>query len=269
MVPMKVFISADIEGCCGVTDWNEATISHAEYPPFREQMTAEVVAACEGALAAGAREILVRDAHGSARNLVGADLPREARLMRAWSGDPMCMVEGLDASFDAALFVGYHARAGSGGNPLAHTMSSRSIAGMRLNGRWASEYLVYAQAAATVDVPVVFLSGDKRICEEVDEFNPGCRTFAVKSAKGAATHNLHPAEALEGIREGSETGLREAREAARLTLADSHVLEVDFKDTSAAYKKSFYPGAELAGDRTVRLEARDYMDVLRAILFLI
>lgn len=265
---MKVFISADIEGCCGVTDWNEATLAHAEYGPFQKQMTAEVVAACEGALAAGATELLVRDAHGTGRNLIGADLPREARLLRAWSGDPMCMVEGLDDSFDAALFIGYHARASSGGNPLAHTMSSSRIAGMRIDGRWASEYLLYAQAAATVDVPVVFLAGDESICAEVREFNPACGTFAVKACRGATTVNVHPQAAIEGIRVGCESALSGDLSTASLEVSGPHVLEVDYKDQQVAFQKSYYPGASLASPTTVRFESADYYELLRAVMFL-
>ena len=266
---MKIYISADIEGCCGVTDWNEATIAHAEYAPFREQMTAEVVAACEGALAAGAKEILVRDAHATARNLIGSNLPREARLVRAWSGDPFCMVEGLDESFDAAFFIGYHARASSGGNPLAHTMSSSRIAGMRINGIWASEYLLYAQAAATVGVPVVFVAGDEEICEDVRQANALCRTFAVKKGRGATTINLHPTVALEGIRAESEAALRGDLEAAKLTLAESFVLEIGYKEQQVAFQKAFYPGATLSSPTTVRLETEDYYELLRAVMFLI
>ena len=92
---MKVFISADIEGTCGITDWAEterATMD--DYRPFAAQMTAEVAAACEGAVAAGAEDILVKDAHDSARNLDAARLPRQARVLRGWTGDPLCMMAG-------------------------------------------------------------------------------------------------------------------------------------------------------------------------------
>jgi D-amino peptidase len=109
---MKVFISADIEGVTGITHWDEADRLKPEYSEFREQMTAEVSAACEGALQAGFTEIWVKDAHASARNLIAAKLPRETRLIRGWSGHPFSMVQELDASFDAMLMIGYHSRVG-------------------------------------------------------------------------------------------------------------------------------------------------------------
>lgn len=77
---MKVYISVDIEGCAGITHWDEAEKSHADYPEFREQMTREAVAAIEGAMAAGARDIWVKDAHDSGRNLLAAKLPKACGL---------------------------------------------------------------------------------------------------------------------------------------------------------------------------------------------
>ena len=90
---MKIYISADIEGVTGVTHWDETDLTKGEYNQFREQMTAEVVAACEGALEAGATEIWVKDAHDSARNIIAAKLPQAAKLIRGWSGHPFIMVQ--------------------------------------------------------------------------------------------------------------------------------------------------------------------------------
>src|SRR4029079_18577351 len=110
---MKVYISADIEGTSGITNWEQDDKTHPTYQEFRERMTDEVVAACEGAIEAGAKEIVIKDAHGSGRNIIAARLPDCAKLIRGWSGHPFCMVQELDQSFDALLFVGYHAKAGS------------------------------------------------------------------------------------------------------------------------------------------------------------
>jgi D-amino peptidase len=122
---MKVFISADIEGTAGIADWDEALKERPDYQEFRELMTAEVAAACEGAKAAGAEEILIKDAHQTGRNLIVSKLPDHAGIVRGWGGHPHVMMFGLDKSFDAALFTGYHAKAGVEANPLAHTMNDR------------------------------------------------------------------------------------------------------------------------------------------------
>ncbi len=130
---MKIFISADIEGTTGIAHPDETTKNKADYAEFQKQMTAEVAAACQGALAAGATEIIVKDAHDSARNILAGQLPEEVRIIREWSSHPFSMMEGLDESFDAVMMTGYHSRAGSGANPLAHTITGR-VAYLKING---------------------------------------------------------------------------------------------------------------------------------------
>lgn len=116
---MKIFLSADMEGTCGVVSWPETErATPMDYTPIQKQMTREVAAACRGALSAGAEEVLVKDAHDSARNIDPAGLPRDTRLNRAWSGDPLSMMSGLDREkFDAVFFTGYHAWAAARATP--------------------------------------------------------------------------------------------------------------------------------------------------------
>ena len=101
---MKVFISADIEGTAGITDWTEALKEGADYAEFRRLMTDELIAACEGARAAGAEAVVVKDAHQTGRNLIVGDLPDYVQVFRGWSGHPHAMMSGLKAGFDAALY---------------------------------------------------------------------------------------------------------------------------------------------------------------------
>ena len=122
---MRVFISADIEGTTFTTLWDETELGHNMYAAAAKQMTAEVKAACEGAIAAGADYILVNDAHDYAVNLDVNELPECVEVIRGWSGSPMGMVDGVDNSFDAAMFIGYHSAAGRCGNPLSHTFTTK------------------------------------------------------------------------------------------------------------------------------------------------
>src|SRR5215813_6062451 len=209
---MKVYISADIEGTAGITNWEEADKTHPTYQEFRERMTDEVVAACEGAIEAGAKEIVIKDAHGSGRNIIAARLPECAKLVRAWSGHPFCMVQELDESFDALLFVGYHAKAGADDNPLAHTLRLR-VAHLMLNGEIASEFHMHAWAAALVKVPSVFLSGDAGICTDAQRIVPGIVTVPVSQGIGPSTVSIAPRLALKEIREGVVRALQSDRAA--------------------------------------------------------
>ena len=264
---MKVFISADIEGTTGITDWEEATKTHATYGEFRERMTDEVVAACEGAIDAGAREIWIKDAHSTGRNIIAARLPECAKLIRGWSGHPFSMVQELDASFDALLFVGYHAKAGSDDNPLAHTLRLR-VAHLMLNGAIASEFQIHAFAAALVNVPPVFLSGDTGICADAQEIVPGIVTVPVSRGIGPSTVSIAPSLALKEIRAGVARALKGDRAACRITLPQQFTLEIKYTTPVDAYRASWYPGAKLAGDRVVQFESADYFEILRAIKFM-
>jgi D-amino peptidase len=265
---MKVYISADIEGVAGITGREEGRKDHADYAEFRSQMTRETAAACEGALAAGAEQVTVKDAHGTGRNLIASELPAPTRLIRGWSGHPLMMVQDLDESYAAAAFIGYHSRAGAGGNPLAHTISG-AVQEIRINGSAVSEYRIHAMAAALVGVPIVFVAGDRTLCEEVAAFQPATRCFATKWGEGASQQSVHPDDAVAGIRDGVREALGADPGAARITLPSRFELEVVYRDHTRAYEKSFYPAAKPSGPHAVRLETDDYFEVMRALGFLI
>jgi D-amino peptidase len=263
---MKIYISADIEGVCGTTDWDDAKKGAADYPEFQKQMTKEVEAACEGALAAGATEIYIRDAHGSARNLIAANLPQKTRVIRGWSRHPYMMMQELDASFDAALMVGYHSPAGCAGNPLAHTMSGM-IAEVTINDEPASEFHINRYTALLERVPVVFLSGDQQMCDLATKAIPGLVTAAVKTGTGASTVNLHPNFAVEMIRTRVQQALQEIPVRNTDTMPDSFKVTISYKNPKDAYKASFFPGARLISPVEIGYDADTYFDVLRLFLF--
>jgi D-amino peptidase len=264
---MKVYISADIEGTTGITNWEEADKSHPTYMEFRERMTDEVVAACEGAIEAGAKEIVIKDAHGSGRNIIAARLPDCAKLVRAWSGHPFCMVQELDESFDALIFVGYHAKAGSDDNPLAHTLRLR-VAHLMINGEIASEFHMHALAGALVGVPSVFLSGDAGICTDAGRIAPGIVTVPVSRGIGPSTMSIAPSLARQQIRAGVAKALRGDLKARKITLPKHFSLEIKYTTPVDAYRASWYPGAKLAAARIVQFESGDYFEILRAINFM-
>ncbi|MCX5786781.1 MAG: M55 family metallopeptidase [Elusimicrobia bacterium] len=264
---MKIFISADIEGICGVSAWEEITAASPEYAACRRQMTAEVRAACEGAIAAGAAEILVRDAHGSARNIIHSELPREARLVRGWSGGPMMMMDGLEPGFSAAVYIGYHARAGSAASPMSHTMST-SLAEFIINGKPVSEFEINAWAAAGLKVPSVFISGDKSACAQARRLLPNIGFTATKENIGEATVHMHPLAALDRISAGVQAALMSKAAKKLPGLPKNPVMELRFKEIKKARRFSCYPGAERTGDATVRLKCADWREIMRAIQFI-
>lgn len=264
---MKVYISVDIEGAAGIAHWDEAAKRHGDYPEFRERMTAEAVAACEGALAAGATEIWVKDAHGSGRNILAERLPAEARLIRGWSGHLFGMFQELDESFDAAAVVGWHGPAGHPHNPLSHTLTG--FYGMvTLNGEPCSEYLLHAHVAALMDIPVVFLSGDRGICELAQETNPAIQTVETNIGHGESVVSIQPGLARDRIREGLAAALKGDLSAHTRPRADNYELRLRFKHHGNAYRNAFYPGARLADSETVVFEHADFLEIARIFHFM-
>ncbi|MEP9398950.1 M55 family metallopeptidase [Mesorhizobium sp. KR2-14] len=265
---MKVFISADIEGTAGITNWDEAKKGHPEYAEFREYMTDELVAACEGARAAGASEVVVKDAHSTARNLILSRLPDYVRIVRGWSGHPDSMMFGIDESFDAALYTGYHNKAGTDTNPLAHTMTG-TVSRLLINGEVASEYTLNALCAARYGVPSVFLAGDAGMCEEAKALVPAIATVATSQGFGPATSSLSPQAAVKAIREGVEAALSRDLSKCLPKLAESFELVVEYTNPVEAYRGSWYPGMEHPAPRTLRFGATNFFDIQRAIRFVV
>ena len=263
---MKLYISADIEGVTGTTHWNEAAKQHSDYKDFQEQMTAEVVAACEGALNAGATEIWVQDAHDTARNIIAAKLPREVRFVRGWSGHPFMMVQALDDTFDALLLVGYHSQGGHNVNPLAHTITRRLMY-VKINDQFASELLLKAYAASTLNVPVVFVSGDAGICEQAESLNSNILTVAVKYGVGNSTINIHPHLAVEKIRDGVEAAFKNDITQCGIQLPQHFLIEVQYHHHTDAYRSSFFPGAKLIAPDMIQFASDDFFEVMRLLLF--
>ena len=265
---MKLYISADIEGIAGITHWDEASKDKPEYHEFREYMTREVVAACEGALNANVTDILIKDAHGSGRNIIASQLPECARLIRGWSGHPFNMLQQIDQTFNATIMTGYHSKAGSETNPLAHCFRLK-IDHIKINGELASEFLFNAYVSALVNVPVIFVSGDKGICEDVKAFNEHISTLAVSEGIGASTISISPQRACQKIRTAVEKALKKDFSPCRITLPENFAIEIKFKDPVSAYKASFYPGMKTGISQAVVFETHDYFEVMRMLLFVI
>jgi D-amino peptidase len=165
---LKVFISVDMEGISGIVHSDQTTSGTAEYAAGRKWMAQDVNAAVEGALEAGATEVVVNDSHGSMRNIDPDDLDFRAILISG-SPKPLSMMQGIDASFAACLFIGYHAKAGTEDAILDHTISSSVVRAIRVNGAELPELGLNAAIAGYYGVPVVLVSGDTAVCRQAGE----------------------------------------------------------------------------------------------------
>ena len=265
---MKIFISADIEGITGATHWDETDKKHSDYEEFQAQMTAEVNAACEAAIEAGATEIWIKDAHASGRNLIASKLPKLVKLIRGWSGHPFGMVQEIDRSFDALFMIGYHSRAGSDAAPLAHTMTGRASY-IKINERYASEFLLHTYAAGVVKVPLVFLTGDEGICADASELIPNVVTVPVMMGVGNSTVSIHPSLAVEKIQEGVGIALHRDLSMCQIKLPPEFKVEMSYRTHRDAYKASFYPGVEKVDSHCIKFTTSDYFEVIRMLSFVL
>jgi D-amino peptidase len=263
---MRVYISVDMEGIAGVAhedQTNPVEPRHAgEYNRFRRLMTNEANAAIAGALEAGAKSILVNDSHWLMRNLLAEEINPAAELL---SGGPkrLSMVEGVDGGFDAAMFIGYHARAGTRNATIDHTYTSR-VYEARLNGEPVGELALNAAMAGVHGVPVALVSGDQALAAEARELlGDAVETVVVKHAVGRfAARSLAPALACEKIRKGAATALRRTHEPFRISPPIR--LEVDFALTQMADMAELVPGSSRTCGRTVSYTGEDYSEVFRA-----
>jgi D-amino peptidase len=263
---MRVYISVDMEGISGVVHEDQTDPiepRHAgEYNRFRRLMTNEANAAITGALDAGATSVLVNDSHWLMRNLLAEELHPAAELL---SGGPklLSMVEGIDAGFDAAMFIGYHARAGTARAIIDHTYTSR-VYEVRINGQPVGELALNAAIAGLHGVPVALVSGDQAIASEARLLlGEQVQTVVVKQSVGRfAARSLAPTVACQRIRTGAAAALR--RKHIPFTFDSPIGVEVDFVESHMADMAELVPGSQRVGGRTVRYGGSDYLEVFRA-----
>lgn len=253
---MKVYISVDMEGISSIVHPDEVVYGQARYEWGRTQMTLDCNAAIEGALAAGATEVVVNEAHGSRRNLRPEELHPAAVLIRGYT-TAQCMMEGLDASFGAAMFVGYHGRAGKNA-VLSHSFMGKDFYAIKVNGRVVGELEINALIAGVFGVPVVLVTGDDVVCQEARAgLGPEVVTVPVKrSIDRFAAECLHPTVARDQIRQGAAQGLAVRNRVVPIPAAHEYEVVLDLLAPSQAWICGCMPGVERTGDRQVKYIAR-------------
>lgn len=264
---LKVYISADMEGVVGVVTGDQLGTSGFEYQRFREFMTAEVNAAIAAAREAGATQILVSDSHGNGENLLMEKLPPDVQLVRSWPR-PLQMMEGIDATFDAVLFIGYHASTHNPRGVRAHTISSANFTEIRLNGRPMPEAGISAAIAGHFGVPVVMLSGDDVIAEEATALLGPIETAVTKWAYGFhSARTLMPEASYALIGERVKAALARRGEFRPFRLEGPVTLEISFKNYMPAEVLAYLPNVDRVDAHSVRFVGKDMTEVSRFLQF--
>jgi D-amino peptidase len=253
---MKVYISADMEGVCGVTHSAQCRPGHPDYERFRRLLTQEVNAAIEGAIDGGATDVLVNDSHFAMTNIVIEELHPRASLISG-SNKLSAQMEGLDESFGAVFFVGYHEGDGQGDGVINHTLMSATIRRVLVNGIVVDEALINTAVAADFGVPVALLTGDDRVCEHISSTVENVQTAPVKRAiDRLSAENLPVHEARRIIRERAGMAIERVRDGAIKPAAPFTLVrfDIEFRLSSAAHLCTLFPEVERTGPCSIAFE---------------
>jgi D-amino peptidase len=264
-----VFISVDMEGVAGIVHLQQVMRGSTEYDRSCRWMTAETNAAIAGAKSAGATRMVVNDSHGDMRNLILDDLDPAAEVISGLD-KPFSMGAGLDGTFEAAFFVGYHASIGTPRAIQDHTYGGRTVYDIRINGKHQSEATLNAALAGVHGVRTALITGDRACVEEAQRDLPGIEGVIVKEALNRmAARSLHPREACRRIEEGATRALRQLAGRPLYQPQGPFVLEIDWNNTQMADNCLDVPDVERVGGRTVRYLTEDYRACYRMVLALL
>lgn len=265
--PIKVFISVDMEGITGVATGEQLSPAGFEYARFREFMTADALAAIQGAREAGATQFLVADAHGNQQNLLIERFPADVRIVRG-SPRPLGMMAGIDSTFSAVMFVGYHSATTNPAGVRAHTLSSATFAAVELNGRPVAESDINAAIAGAFGVPVVMVSGDDAAVGEVRRALGDVEGAVVKQSLGfhsAITMTPEAGQAL--IRARAKAAVARLKDFRPHRVTGPVAVDITFKNYTPAEAMAQLPGIERRTAHTVRYPAASLFDAVRFLQF--
>jgi D-amino peptidase len=261
---MRLLIAVDMEGISGVTGWNHVLPDKGEYARGRKWMTADVNAAIEGAVKGGVEDIIVTDGHWDGSNILIEDFSSKARLING-TPSPLSMVQGVEDGVDAAVFIGYHAMAGTRNAILDHTWSSARIFNMRLNGELAGEIAFNAAVCGAYNVPVIAISGDQCACAEAAGLIPGIFRAQVKKANSRMNAECLPlATAHQIITSKVHEAVKNYKKIAPYKISIPVTVSIEFYRSDMADWAEELPGSIRKDARIVEYTAPDILTANKA-----
>ena len=265
----KIFVSVDMEGIAGVVSNEQLGPPGFEYERFRQFMTEETNVAIAAAREAGATEFVVSDSHGNMQNLLVEKLPKDVLVVRS-APRPLMMMQGLDESFDGVIFIGYHASTTNPEGVRAHTMSSATLADVRLNGVSVPEAAFNAAIAGQFGVPVLAISGDDVIVKEARGLLGDVEGAVVKWAYGFhSAKTLTPEAARDVIRDRVKAAMARRASFRPYVVKTPVELEVRFKNYRPAEVLSYLPIVKRVDAHSVRFVGKDMLEVSRFMEFIL
>ncbi|HSC44222.1 MAG TPA: M55 family metallopeptidase [Candidatus Acidoferrum sp.] len=266
--PLKIYISVDMEGVAGIVSPDQLGPTGFDYERARRFMTAEALAAVTSAKEAGATEIVVSDSHGNGQNLLIEQFPKDVLIVRSWPRHGG-MMAGLDPSFQAAIFVGYHASTTNPHGVRAHTFSSAHFASVALNGKPVTEGEFNAAYAGALGVPVIFAAGDDAFLEELSARLGALETVETKKALGFhSAKTLTPEASCEKISRGVRTAIGRLHDFKPYLIKTPVTLDLTFKNYTPAEILSYLRVVTRVDSHTIRFVGKDIAEVSDFLEFL-
>ena len=267
-ISQKILISVDMEGLAGVVTGAQLGPSGFEYQRFRQFMTEEALAAIDGALEAGAKEIVVADAHGNGQNLLIEKFPDDVKIIRSWPRR-FGMVAGIDESFDGVILIGYHSSTNNKEGVRAHTFSSARLTNVSINGTPVSEGMWAAMVTGHFDVPIIMVTGDNIAVKEVKEFVGDVETVEVKEALGFhSAKTLTPAAASKLIKESSFDAVKRIKDFKPHKVQNPVELVVTFKHYQPSAILDYLSIVERVDSHSIKFVGNDMVEVADFFVFL-
>jgi len=266
--PMKIYISADMEGVVGVVTNEQLGPTGFEYQRFREFMTQEVNAAVEGALAGGATQIVVSDSHGNGQNLLIEKMNRDVLIVRSWPR-PLMMMQGIDSTFAGAIFIGYHSATTSMAGVRAHTISSARLTDVKLNDLSMSEAGINAAIAGQFNVPIIMISGDDVVVKETTALLGDLEGAVVKWALGFhSAMTITPEASYQLIREKAMNAVKRVKDFKPYKISNPVKLDVSFKNYRPSELLSYLSIVERTNSHSIRFVGKDMIEVSKFLEFI-
>lgn len=266
---MRVYISCDMEGISGIVHIDQTKTNGQDYKRTRKLMTAEVNAAALGAFEAGAKEVVINDAHADMRNIMIEKLDPRIQLI---SGDlkPLSMVQGIEDGFDAAFFIGYHAGMGAKGGVLDHTYYGAVVTEISVNDVVLNELGINALIAGHYKAPVVLVSGDERACEEAEKLLGTIETVPVKTGiTRYAARSIHPEKARKKIHDGAKSALANLERYKPFSMEPPYTLRIRMLNSGMADNAQIMPGATRPDSLTMEYKAEEILTLFNGLLTLV
>jgi len=266
---MKIFISCDMEGISGVSGPDDVDPKKEAYSRFRKIMTGDVNAAVEGAILAGANEVLVNDSHDGMRNILIEELNPRAQLISGLT-KPLDMMQGIDKSFELAMFLGYHAMAGTDAAVLNHTIYGSMVQDVWINDRLVGETGINAGVAGYFGVPVGAVSGDDKLAKEASALLGNIETAVVKEGIDRYVARCLPlVESRERIKNAAKKAVERRKDLRHFTYASPVTFRIRFASTTQASAACLLPTVRRVDGRTISFGLDDYLEtfcLLNAVL---